>query len=91
MKVLLRQSKRGHAQKSLATCVMHFQSRLTVSSSSQERACLVQGKRIGVISSIANNPNNDAEINAKFAQAIADLEAGGNEDPLFLSLKNVRV
>ena len=37
----------------------------------------VQGKRIGVISSIANNPNNDAEINAKFAQAVADLRAGG--------------
>jgi len=38
---------------------------------------VVQGKRIGVISSIANNPNNDPEINAKFAQAIADLQAGG--------------
>ncbi|KAL0042039.1 hypothetical protein WJX77_001435 [Trebouxia sp. C0004] len=37
----------------------------------------LQGKRIGVISSIANNPNNDPEINAKFAQAIADLQAGG--------------
>lgn len=38
----------------------------------------IQGKRIGVISSIANNPNNDAEINAKFAQALVDLAAGGN-------------
>lgn len=38
---------------------------------------MVQGKRIGVISSIANNPNKDPEINAKFAQAIADLQAGG--------------
>lgn len=37
----------------------------------------MQGKRIGVISSIANNPNNDLEINAKFAQAMADLQAGG--------------
>ncbi len=31
-----------------------------------------------MISSIANNPNNDPEINAKFAQAMADLQAGGN-------------
>ncbi len=37
----------------------------------------MQGKRIGVISSIANNPNNDPEISAKFAQAMADLQAGG--------------
>ena len=37
----------------------------------------MQGKRIGVISSIANNPNNDPEISAKFAQAITDLQAGG--------------
>lgn len=51
----------------------------------------IQGKRIGVISSIANNPNNDPEINAKFAQAIADLEAGGNGDPLFLSTKTFNV
>ena len=47
-------------------------------------AFLVQGKRIGVISSIANNPNNDAEINAKFAQAILDLQAGGSI--MFLNL-----
>ena len=37
----------------------------------------VQGKRIGVISSIASNPNNDEEVNAKFAQAIADLQSAG--------------
>ncbi|DBA94745.1 TPA: hypothetical protein ACH3X1_002294 [Trebouxia sp. C0004] len=37
----------------------------------------LQGKRIGVISSIVSNPNNDPEITAKFAQAIADLQAGG--------------
>ncbi|KAL3141374.1 hypothetical protein ABBQ32_004954 [Trebouxia sp. C0010 RCD-2024] len=37
----------------------------------------LQGKRIGVISSIADNPNNDADVNAHFAQAIADLTAAG--------------
>ncbi|KAL3161962.1 hypothetical protein ABBQ38_009042 [Trebouxia sp. C0009 RCD-2024] len=37
----------------------------------------LKGKRIGVISSIANNPNNDADVNAHFAQAIADLTAAG--------------
>jgi len=37
----------------------------------------IQGKRIGVISSIASNPNNDPEINAKFAQALVDLKAAG--------------
>lgn len=42
----------------------------------------MQGKRIGVISSIANNPNNDEEVNAKFAQAVADLQAAG--EPLML-------
>ncbi len=44
-----------------------------------EACCLVQGKRIGVISSIVSNPNNDPEITAKFAQAMADLQAGGND------------
>ena len=37
----------------------------------------MQGKRIGVISSIASNPNNDEEVNAKFAQAVADLQSAG--------------
>lgn len=37
----------------------------------------MQGKRIGVISSIANNPLNDAEVNARFAAALDDLRAGG--------------
>ena len=41
------------------------------------KACKMQGKRIGVISSIASNPNNDEEVNAKFAQAIADLQSAG--------------
>ena len=40
-------------------------------------ACNAQGKRIGVISSIAVNPNNDEEINAKFAQAVDDLRSAG--------------
>ena len=41
------------------------------------KACNMQGKRIGVISSIASNPNNDEEVNAKFAQALADLQSAG--------------
>lgn len=47
----------------------------------QQAACqsavLLQGKRIGIISSIVDNPNNDPEIIAKFNQAVADLRAGG--------------
>lgn len=42
----------------------------------------MQGKRIGVISSIATNPNNDEEVDAQFAQALADLQAAGEpHDP----------
>ena len=39
--------------------------------------CNLQGKRIGVFTSIASNPNNDADVNAHFAQALADLRAAG--------------
>lgn len=48
-----------------------------------EEVCTVQGKRIGVISSIASNPNNDDEINAKFAQAVDDLRSAGILHALF--------
>lgn len=44
--------------------------------------CLVQGKRIGVISSIASNPLNDAEVNTRFAAALDDMRAAGSLLPL---------